>query len=489
MSLSASLRPQAAPHLHIAGEICPWCEQPIPHDKFDEIKERIEARERERSAEITARLREQFAHEQSEADAKAKAEIDRVRQEAAAALERGRQNAAATAAAAREEGRLAAEAAAEQTLADAALANQEAQTALRGELEQVRAAQLAAEEAGDGLKAQLEQLRRETSSAIENVKQEAAARADAVRKEAATAAEASMQAKLAESEQAKTDAEAKVLVAEQQIATLNENFETQLNQRLQDQREILERAQTDAVNAEKSAAFEEKMKLSGKVEELQRALDKKTAEELGEGAEIDLYEVLKAEFDGDRIERINKGLPGADIIHVVMHNGKECSKIIYNSKNHNAWRNEFVTKLASDQMAARAEHAIFSVRKFPAGHRHLHVQDGVILASPARVAALVQVIRRHIVQVHTLRLSNEERTQKTAALYSFIISERCTELLARFDTHADDLLDLQVKEKRAHELTWRRQGELIRSVQKVRAELCREIDAIIGTAEDPVPAP
>jgi len=39
-----------------------------------------------------------------------------------------------------------------------------------------------------------------------------------------------------------------------------------------------------------------------------------------------------------------------------------------------------------------------------------------------------------------------------------------------------------VKEKKAHDQIWNRQGELIRSVQRVRAELTNEIDAIVGTA-------
>jgi hypothetical protein len=33
---------------------------------------------------------------------------------------------------------------------------------------------------------------------------------------------------------------------------------------------------------------------------------------LGEGAEIDLYQALKVEFGEGKIERINKGQPGAD---------------------------------------------------------------------------------------------------------------------------------------------------------------------------------
>ena len=39
----------------------------------------------------------------------------------------------------------------------------------------------------------------------------------------------------------------------------------------------------------------------------------------------------------------------------------------------------------------------------------------------------------------------------------------------------------KVKEKKAHDTTWKKQGELIRSVQRVRAELTTEIETIVGT--------
>jgi len=46
-----------------------------------------------------------------------------------------------------------------------------------------------------------------------------------------------------------------------------------------------------------------------------------------------------------------------------------------------------------------------------------------------------------------------------------------------------DLLALQQKEMKAHEACWKRQGALLRSIQKVRADLGLEIERIIGTAE------
>jgi hypothetical protein len=145
----------------------------------------------------------------------------------------------------------------------------------------------------------------------------------------------------------------------------------------------------------------------------------------------------------------------------------------------NAWRNDYVEKLARDQKAARADHAVLAALKFPANANQLHIQDGVIVANPARVVALVQMLRHHVIHVHTLRLGGTDRTKKTAKLYDFITSKRCTQLLGSIDTHADDLLDLQEKEKRAHDSNWKRQGILLRSIQKSRADLSVEIDQII----------
>ena len=297
---------------------------------------------------------------------------------------------------------------------------------------------------------QLDELRKAKEADVAKVKEDAAAEAIRIRREATEAAEGLVRDKIADKDKAVADAQAKIAEAEGKLSKLSEQHELALNERLGSQREILEKAKDDAINAEKAKAFEETQGLSNKVNELQRALEKKTNEELGEGAEIDLFEALKKEFPNDRIERVAKGAPGADILHGVMHNGRECGTIIYDSKNHKMFRNEHVTKLLEDQLAAKAEHAILSTHKFPAGTRQLHMQDGVLLANPARVVSVVTLIRRHLLQAHTLRLSSAERESKTAALYAFITSERCTQLLSRIDAQADELLEQQVKERKWH---------------------------------------
>jgi hypothetical protein len=327
---------------------------------------------------------------------------------------------------------------------------------------------------------QLDELRKAKEADVAKVKEDAAAEALRIRREATEA----VRDKIADKDKAVADAQAKKAELEGKVSKLSEQYELALNERLGSQREILEKAKDDAINAEKAKGFEENQKLSNKVNELQRALEKKTNEELGEGAEIDLFEALKKEFPNDRIDRVAKGAPGADILHGVMHNGRECGTIIYDSKNHKMFRNGHVTKLLEDQLAAKAEHAILSTHAFPAGTRQLHMQDGVLLANPARVVSVVTLIRRHLLQAQTLRLSSAERESKTAALYAFITSDRCTQLFSRIDAHADELLEQQAKERKWHDAAWKKEGELIRSIQKVQAELSNEISCIIGSAPD-----
>jgi hypothetical protein len=189
-------------------------------------------------------------------------------------------------------------------------------------------------------------------------------------------------------------AEQQTRAALSQYEALASDQEQILAQRLQEQAELIQREKQEAVNAVNAKHFEEAQRLTGKLEDLDRQLERRTVNELGEGAGIDLFESLKQEFGGDLIKRVSKGTAGADIIHDVVHGGKVCGRIVYYAKNRNAWRNEYVTKLRPDQIAAKAEHAILSSLKFPADARQLHVQDGVIIANLARVLALVQMLRR-----------------------------------------------------------------------------------------------
>jgi hypothetical protein len=410
------LNRQLKPHVHVRGDQCPLCEQPVGQD----IARRIESRMRE---------------QQEVAITQARAEMAVAAEQAVAA--------------ARNEAKAQAEAAAVARLA--------------------------------GIQARLakaEQARAEMAAAAEGAL--AAARSEA-KKQAEAAAMAQLtdiQARLAHAEQAREEAAGRItaLQAGQQAAV--EKRVAEIQDTLARQKEDLQREKEAAVLAEKAKV----LKLTSELADLQRKLEGKTAHELGEGSEIDLYEQLRAAFEGDRIQRVPKGVNGADVIHEVVYNGRTCGKIVYDAKNRDAWQNNFAVKLNADKLAQGADHAILSSNKFPKDKREIHLQDGVIVAAPARVPAIVEILRDQLIRLHELRVSNEQRDTKTEELYAFITSEHCKQLIAQVEAQAGKMLDLDAKEQEAHRRVWDQRKKLVNAVQKARSDLAFEIDRIIGTA-------
>jgi hypothetical protein len=520
-------------HIHLSLETCPTCGQDIPPDKVEEIGGRIAAREREQVLTITLQLQEQYATEKAAAEARAQADLESERQQSAL---RERQ--------VREEAQHSAEELINARAAEAEQARGELIANWQQKLSEAESARKSAEQTEATLQGEMQLLRDANAQALEAVKTEARQREIAIRTEATQDAQSAMAERIQAAETARresekslqqkiNEADANRIAAQESEAALQlqiakmkedaageiaracqiatervelrlrdtvaahekavgeanaktrdaEKHAAELGHDLKTHREVMEKAKDDAVNAERAKTFDETQKLSNKVNELQRALERKTNDELGEGAEVVLFEALRKEFKGDRFERIPKGEPGADIRHIVMCNGKPCGTILYDSKNHKQWRDDHVAKLRKDQLAEKAEHAVLSAHKFPRDARQLHVREGVLIANPARVVALVTILRQHMLQLHTLRASKVQKEKKTAALYEFMTSARCKQLLDRVDQRASALLEIQEKEIKWHKNNWEHQGTAICAIQKAKVDLTKEIDAILGVAE------
>ena len=324
-------------------------------------------------------------------------------------------------------------------------------------------------------RASLAQARAEAEAMVEQ--QIAAALAEANK-----AAETAMLSRLADFQEKLVEAEQAQLGAQQELAALKAAQDTAVERRVEERAATLKEERDAAVLAERTRSFEETQALRQKLEDLTRKLEGKSAHELGEGSEIDLFEQLRDAFQGDHIQRVPKGVNGADVIHEVVHNGRVCGKIIYDAKNRDSWQNGFATKLKADKLAQAADHAVLSSNKFPKDKSQIHAQDGVIVANPARVLVIAEILREQIVRMHELRASKEAREEKTVALYAFVTSDHFKQLLEQVEAQAGKILELDSKEQEAHRRIWDQRGKLIRTIQKARADLTFEVDRIIGTA-------
>ena len=218
-----------------------------------------------------------------------------------------------------------------------------------------------------------------------------------------------------------------------------------------------------------------------KIDALTRQLQRKTADQLGEGAEIDVYEALRDGFPRDDIARIKKGQPGADIRHQVLHKGTPCGTLLIDSKNRQGWQNAYVTKLREDQMAAKADYAILATTVFPSGKKELYVDEEtrVIVVNRARAVEIVGLLRRAMVGMHVLGMSQNQRAEKRELLYKYITTEDFRQHVIEAGRLTTEMLDVDAEEKRAHDKVWEKRGKMTTRLRNVVREIDTEVGAIV----------
>jgi hypothetical protein len=267
--------------------------------------------------------------------------------------------------------------------------------------------------------------------------------------------------------------------AERKIKQAQQESEQRVKKELIEQRQILDKHKDNELLKQQSTFNREREAYQKKLKEMERRVERKTANELGDGAEIDLHEALREAFPDDRITRIQKGKPGADILHEVLHRGQCCGQIIYDSKNHLRWHPTFVAKLQQDQKEAEAEYAVLSTTEFPKGEKGICLKNGVIIVSPVNVVHVVRVLRNSMTKVYQLGLSAQERQGKMSRLYTFITSEKFVQRLAMANQLTGQMEEIDVQEKKSHDSTWKQRGILNKRMANVIAEIDTEISAIL----------
>lgn len=299
-----------------------------------------------------------------------------------------------------------------------------------------------------------------------------ASREAAIRREATTAANAANAGKVAEAIEARK-------TAEQAVKNAKATFEAALKAQLDTQAEAAAKARVEAVNAVTEKFFGENLRLQERVLELQRMLEKKTANELGDAGEIDIFEALVAEFGTDQVSRVAKGTNGPDIALRVFANGVCLGIIVVEVKNHKRWSNTWVPKLRADMIGYGASHAVLVTATFPANEHQLSVRDGIVISSPARAIAVVNILRRAVVQFHVLRLSNQQRDEKTAQLYDLMVSDRATERWDRLSSATTELVGIESSDAAHQQRVRDKRLSKVRAIAAVHDEFVGDIEAIV----------
>lgn len=245
------------------------------------------------------------------------------------------------------------------------------------------------------------------------------------------------------------------------------------------QRVLLDEAKANEMANLRREFAEQQEALRKKLQEAERKIDQKTANELGHWPEVDLVSALHREFPTDEVQPIAKGVAGADVIHIVRYNGRPCGKIVIDSKNRQQWRESFAEKLAADQLNAEAQHAILSTNVFPQGVKDLSVHKDVILAKPNQVVSLVDLLRRTMIAGHIAGLSRADEGRKKDRLYQLINSDIYRQMCRNAEKACSQIGELDEDEYQAHRKVWESRGKMRLKLEKLLRDINGSIAAIV----------
>jgi hypothetical protein len=243
--------------------------------------------------------------------------------------------------------------------------------------------------------------------------------------------------------------------------------------------------QNRELEQERRCSHREKEQLRRQVENLRRQLEKRTSNQLGDQAEVDLLAELKAHFPGDDIKQVPHGTKGADIIHNVMDGPKKLGRIVYESKNVSTWQNQFVTKAKDYQTQYKTPYVLIVTQVLPRRKRGLCVEKGIPVVEPRMALALADILRGAIEDIGGMRLSNTAREGKAQELFQYVLSDEFVTHFDQIQESVNGLREQQVKEREWHASAWQRQSSLYEHIDSRRRDIEVRIKGITRDLRTP----
>jgi uncharacterized protein DUF2130 len=222
------------------------------------------------------------------------------------------------------------------------------------------------------------------------------------------------------------------------------------------------------------------------IENLSQKLRRQTPGEMGEMGEAEVYAALKGAFPTDDIQRIGKGMRGADILQKVIVDGKEVGRIIYECKNVATWQNEWVTKANRYRLEYQTPWVIIAARTLPRGQKWFAVEKSVPVIDFQLTVNLAEIVRGAITEIGQLRTSYVGRQAKAAQLFEYILSDHFVGRFKGFAEAVALLREHQSKERQWHSEAWTKQSRLYDEMDDGRREIAARIHAISEGPTKPV---
>ncbi len=274
---------------------------------------------------------------------------------------------------------------------------------------------------------------------------------------------------------------------ERQLKEQELNMKLEMDQKLNQELQVREEAIRKRTDEQYQMTLKEKEvqmdQLRTQMKEMERKVNQGSMQLQGEAQELVLEELLINFFRFDEIREVSKGIRGADVIQVVKTQyGKECGKIIYESKRTKAFSESWITKLKSDMIAERADFCVIVTETMPKDMDSFGFKDGVWICSFKEVQGVASLLREAIIGVFNTKVAETNKGDKMQVMYGYLTGNEFVQQMRSIVETFVTMKDTLEKEKRAYYKIWNEREKQMDKVIQNAAGIYGSLRGIAGSA-------
>jgi hypothetical protein len=248
-----------------------------------------------------------------------------------------------------------------------------------------------------------------------------------------------------------------------------EAFELEATRKLDEERKKITKEAGEKAAEEQMLKMREKENLikamQEQIESLKRKAETGSQEAQGEALEQQLQEYLESSFPYDKFEEVKKGARGADVLQIV-HNssGKECGKILWESKNTKDFQKTWIPKLKNDQQEAKADIAVIMSVAMPEEVATFGTYEGVWITDYKSITGLATALRQGLIEATRQKAITVGRDGVKDVIYNYITSREFTLHIQAMVTAYKQMKEDLESEKRSMSRIWSKREKQISTI-------------------------
>ena len=234
----------------------------------------------------------------------------------------------------------------------------------------------------------------------------------------------------------------------------------------------------EIINKQLQTAVKDNILKNEQIKKLEEQLNKgKTSQLEGFELEIELVKKLEEEFKpkGDKIIHYGKG---GDILHKIIHNGKEIGSILYECKKTKTFKKDYIKQVKQDMATRNATYGVLLTYAFEKEKAGFWTEEDILIVHPYGTIYLAQIVRKWLIDLYSANLNKTELIEQTKKLWEYIKSDKFKNNIRDTIFRTKNLMILLEKEKLTHQKLWHARDESYKKIYENTASIEKDSNII-----------